>query len=120
MKRQRLWLLPLAGICLSLPTQAQISPFRGGKGPPLSAADITALTDTTNRLLDQPQLAVGASEPWSNPQSGANGTATAGKTLQRHGLSCRSVEYLLIFPSPNPERKRTLVWCKTKDGWKIG
>jgi hypothetical protein len=120
MKAHLLWLLPLAGLCLSSPAQAQISPFRGSKGPPLSNADITALTDATNRLLDRPQLVTGGTEPWSNPQSGANGTLTAGNPLKRHGLSCRTVQYLLIFPPPNPQRNRTLVWCKTKNGWKIG
>ena len=120
MKRKALCLLSLAGICLSLPAYAQINPFRGSKEQPLNNADITALTDATNRLLDRPQLAVGGTETWSNPQSGANGTVTAGKTLQRHGLSCRNVQYLLVFPSAASQRNRTLVWCKTKDGWKVG
>src|SRR5690242_17815278 len=109
MKGRFFWLLPLAGICLSLPAQAQINPFRGSKGPPLSNADITALTDATNRLLDRPQLATGGTEPWSNPQSGVSGTITAGSPLKRHGLSCRTVQYLLVFPSPHDERNRTLV-----------
>lgn len=120
MKRKALCLLPLAGICLALPAYAQVNPFRGSKAPPLNNADIAALTDATNRLLDRPQLVVGGTETWSNPQSGANGTVTAGSPLQRHGLSCRNVQYLLTFPSNNSQRNRTLVWCKTKDGWKIG
>src|ERR1700722_2705505 len=110
MMRKALWLLPLAGICLSLPAYAQVNPFRGSKAPPLNSADITALTDATNHLLDRPQLAAGGKETWSNPQSGANGTVTAGNPLQRHGLSCRTVQYLLIFPSDNSQRNRSLVW----------
>ncbi len=120
MKRKAVFLLPWAGICLSLSAYAQVNPFRGTKAPPLSAADITALTEATNRLLDRPQLVAGGTETWSNPQSGANGTVTAGNPLQRHGLSCRTVQYLLIFPSGDSQRNRTLVWCKTKDGWKVG
>ena len=120
MKRKALCLLPLAGICLALPAYAQINPFRGSKEPPLNNADITALIDATNRLLDRPQLAVGGTENWSNPQSRANGTVTAGSTLKRHGLSCRTMQYLLIFPTGESQRNRTLVWCKTKDGWKVG
>lgn len=119
MKRKSICLLSLVGICLSLPAYAQINPFRGSKAPPLNNADITALIDATNRLLDRPQLVAGGTETWSNPQSGANGTVTAGNPLQRHGLSCRTVQYLLIV-SANSQRNRTLVWCKTKDGWKIG
>lgn len=120
MKRHLRYLLPLFGICFSLPVHAQINLFRGSKGTPLSAADITAITDATNRLLDRPNLVSGGTETWSNPQSGVSGTATAGNPVQRHGLSCRVVNYLLIFPAGNPERNRTLVWCKSANGWKIG
>ena len=121
MRRHILWLLPVIGLCLSWPAHAQINPFRGSKGTPLNAADIDALTDATNRLLDRPDVAVGSTETWSNPQSGGNGTVTAGSPLQRHGLSCRSVQYTLSFPGDSASRNRTLVWCKTKDaGWKIG
>jgi surface antigen len=119
MKRHLLW-LPLIGICLSMPAHAQISPFRGTKGTPLNSADIAALTDATNRLLDQPDLAVGSTENWSNPQSGGSGTVTAGKPLQRHGLGCRTMQYVVTFPKDTASRNRTLVWCKTQNGWKIG
>jgi len=60
----------LVAACLSQPAFAQINPYRGRRGTPMNRDDLTALMDATNRLLDQPQLAVGASEAWSNPQSG--------------------------------------------------
>jgi hypothetical protein len=119
MVRRLLLVLLIAG-CLSPSVFAQISPFRGSRGEPLSQADITALTDATNRLLDRPQLATGGTETWNNPQSGASGTVTAGNAVKRKGLACRIVRYETTVPGPRPERSTTLTWCKTKDGWKIG
>ena len=114
-------LLPLIVIaaCLSQPAFAQINPFRGTRATPLSADDITALTDATNRLLDRPGLASGAKETWSSPTSGAKGTVTAGNATKRKGLACRVMHYDLSVPGPRSERNRTLTWCKTQDGWKL-
>jgi surface antigen len=120
MNRHRLLPLLLIAASLSEPALAQINPFRGSRGTPLDAGDIAALTEATNRLLDRPHLAAGGKETWSNPQSGASGTATAGNPLHRKGMACRVVRYQTTVPSgPRPERSTTLTWCKTKDGWKI-
>jgi surface antigen len=120
MIRHRLLSLLLISACLPAPAFAQINPFRGTAQTPLSADDISALTEATNQLLDRPQLTAGAVETWSNPQSGARGTVTAGNPVQRHGLACRVVRYQLTVPGPGAQRSRTLTWCKTKDGWKTG
>jgi surface antigen len=119
MTRHR-FLLPLL-IAVSLPqtVSAQINPFRGRSTVPLNAADISALTDATNRLLDQPQLVAGSKETWNSP-SGASGTVTAGDAVRRQGMACRVMNYTIVPGSPGAERNRTLTWCKTKDGWKIG
>ena len=119
MNRQRLPFLLLIAAGVSQPVLAQINPFRGSRGTPLDAGDIAALTEATNRLLDRQQLVPGGTETWSNPQSGASGKATAGASTQRKGLACRVVSYQTAVPGPRPERKNTLTWCKTKDGWKI-
>jgi surface antigen len=115
-------ILPLLLIvaCLSEPALAQINPFRGSRGTPLNADDIAALTNATNSLLDRPQLAAGDIETWSNPQSGARGTVTAGNTVQRKGMACRMVRYQTTVTGRDTERSTTLTWCNTKDGWKIG
>jgi hypothetical protein len=120
MIRYLLSALLLIAACLSEPALSQINPFRGNRGTPLNADDMAALRDATNRLLDRPQLIAGETETWSNPQSGASGTLTAGDTVRRKGLACRVVRYQNIVPGPRAERNTTLTWCKTKDGWKIG
>jgi surface antigen len=116
----RVMTLLLAFVCLSQPAFAQINPFRGSRGTPLRAADIAALTEATNRLLDRPDLVPGGTETWSNPASGASGTITAGQAVQRKGLACRMVDYQATVPGPRAGRRATLTWCKTADGWKLG
>ena len=117
---QRLIVLLIVATCLPRLAQAQINPFRGSRGTPLNADDIAALTEATNHLLDQPNLAPGATEDWNNAQSGISGTATAGSAVRRHGLACRVVNYRVMGPGRQPDRTRMLTWCKTKNGWKIG
>ena len=61
-------LLPLLiATLIAQPAFAQINPFRNSSATPLNAADIAALTDATNRLLDKPHLASGNTETWTNP-----------------------------------------------------
>lgn len=117
---RRILLLLLIGACVPGVAQSQINPFRGTRGVPLSADDISALTDATNRLLDRPGLTAGARETWSNPRSGASGTVTAGNAVRQRGLACRVMEYDYTVPGPRSERNRRLTWCKTHDGWRIG
>lgn len=119
MIRNRLLPLLLLAACLSQPALAQINPFRGSRDTPLNAADLAAITEATNRLLDRPQLAAGVTENWSNPQSGVTGTATAGNPVQHKGMACRAVLYRATVPGHNTPRSRTLTWCKTKNGWKV-
>ena len=59
---------------LAQPALAQINPFRNSSSTPLNSADISALSDATNCLLDKPHLASGNTETWTNPASGASGT----------------------------------------------
>jgi surface antigen len=114
-------LLPLLiATLLAQPALAQINPFRNSSSTPLNAADISALSDATNRLLDKPHLVSGNTDAWNNPASGASGTVTAGNATHRKGLACRVMRYEVTVPGPRAERAATLTWCKTKDGWKIG
>ena len=120
MIRYRILPLLLIAASLSQPAFGQINPFRGSRGTPLNADDLKALGEATDRLLDRPDLVTGGSETWSNPQSGVSGTITAGSAVQRKGLACRILSYQVTGSSPGPQRRATLTWCKTSDGWKIG
>jgi surface antigen len=118
---RRLLLLAIGSVAVPIAAAAQgVNPFRGSKGTPLKTDDLKALGSATTKLLDQPQLSVGASESWSNPVSGIAGTVTAGRPIQRHGLACRMTDYAITGPGKEPPRKVSLTWCKTQDGWKAG
>lgn len=113
-------LLLLLAILLPISASAQINPFRGSRGSPLNSQDLAALNEATTRLLDRPQLTAGASESWNNQQTGIRGTVTAGSSVKRKGLACRVANYTITGPGTARDRKASLTWCKTKDGWKIG
>jgi surface antigen len=117
---QRVLLPLLFATLFAQPALAQINPFRNSSATPLNAADIAALNDATNRLLDKPHLASGNTETWTNPASGASGTVIAGNPTHRKGLACRIMRYQVTVPGPRAERAATLTWCKTNDGWRIG
>jgi surface antigen len=121
-RRTLLLLLVSSGLVIGLPlsASAQINPFRGSRGTQLTTADLTALNEATQHLLDQAHLTAGAKASWNNAKSGVAGTVTAANPVQRHGLACRMTNYLISGPGSEPNRKATLTWCKTKDGWKIG
>ena len=119
MIRPRLLPLLLIAMSLSQPVFAQINPFRGRATVPLRKDDISALTEATHHLLDRTGLVGGDSETWSSP-SGASGDVTAGGAVHRNGMSCRVMNYRIRSGGSAPERARTLTWCKTKDGWKMG
>jgi surface antigen len=120
MARYRSLVLLLIALGLPLSASAQINPLRGSKGTPLKAEDLTALNEATNRLLDRPRLAVGDKESWSSANTGVAGTVTAGNPVQKNGFACRIADYVISGPGSEPERRVSLTWCKTKDGWKTG
>ena len=120
MIRHRLLPLLVLAVCLSLPAAAQINPLRSGNAKPLDAADLAAANTATMHLLERTTLVAGALEHWKNPQSGSSGTVVAGSAITRNGMACRVMQYHTTVPGgPLPERRNTLTWCKTKEGWKV-
>jgi|HubBroStandDraft_5_1064220.scaffolds.fasta_scaffold195487_1 hypothetical protein len=122
MNRYRLLPLLLIAGCLSWPASAQVNPFRGSRGTPLTSEDIAAMTDASNHLLGRENLVPGETEPWINPKSGAKGIVTSAATVQRNGMACRRLVYDTTMPggASGATRSTTLIWCKTAAGWKIG
>jgi surface antigen len=124
MDRRRLYdalvAVSLFGIFPHQPAFSAVNPFHGSHGEPMRQADMDALIEATNRLLDRPQLVPGSTETWSNPASGAKGTIIAGKQVIRHNLHCRVLQHRIGGSEPGPERNYTTTWCRTPDGWKLG
>jgi len=96
---------------------AQINPFRGSKGTPLKAEDLTALSAATNRLLDRPQLAAG-DKSHGAPEDGGGCTVTAVQSGAEKRVGLPHGGLRDNGPGSEPDRQVSLTWCKTKGGWK--
>jgi hypothetical protein len=85
----------------------------------LSMGDYSALIDAGNTLLRRPVLTKGASQSWSNGQSGTKGTITVTGSFRREGWPCHSIAYHTILQGGPTSSDATLTWCNTPEGWKI-
>jgi surface antigen len=112
------------GLLLALPVaaQAQTNPFRSSRiGTGLTNEDRVAMGAAGRRLYDQPTVADGASDQWSNPKSGNSGTITVLQSVEKSGMTCRNMRYVIHLAKRTGSRTYTVNWCKTASGeWKLG
>ncbi len=115
--------LVMLGTACALPlvAHAQVNPFRSARvGSGLSQQDLRELRDAGRRLYTQDNVANGASDTWSNSQSGNSGTVTVVDSFQRQGNACRKLRYDIRLKVRSGVRTYTLNWCHQPDGsWKI-
>lgn len=121
-QRGRIWLTAfvLASLGISS-TQAQINPFRSSRqGTGLSTADVNMIEGAVEHLNSTEPLQVGASQDWSNPDSGNSGKVTVTRLFQSGGMPCHGMRYDLSYKMKRPTAHYTVNWCKIKSGeWKI-
>ena len=82
-------------VCVLLPTvaQAQVIPFRGSRGPNLSAEDSQLLFESVARLNAAEPSQAGRFEAWSNPQTNSSGTSTVLRVFHSGGMVCHLVRH---------------------------
>jgi surface antigen len=108
-------------VCVLLPTvaQAQVMPFRGSRGPNLSAEDSQLLFESVARLNAAEPSQVGRSEAWSNPQTNSSGTSTVLRVFHSGGMVCHLVRHHIVVAGRPPGHDYRLTWCRTSTGeWK--
>jgi len=108
-------------VCVLLPTvaQAQVIPFRGSRGPNLSAEDSQLLFESVARLNAAEPSQVGRSEAWSNPQTNSSGTSTVVRVFHSGGMVCHLVRHHIVVAGRPPGHDYRLTWCRTSTGeWK--
>jgi surface antigen len=108
--------------CLFLPAvlQAQVNPFRGSRGPGLTAEDNRLLFESVARLNAAEPSQVGSSEAWNNPQTNSSGTSTILRVFHSGGMACHLVRHHVVVAGRQPGRNYRLTWCRTSSGeWKI-
>jgi surface antigen len=109
------WLLTCA---ISLPAAATGLNMRW-----LQYSPVSYFTDEDWRLAREAarealnEAALGKIVSWENPESGASGSSTPLKALEKDGMLCR---YLKIFNSANDTSGESIqFFCQQKDGtWK--
>ncbi|MBV8458343.1 MAG: hypothetical protein JO122_17215 [Acetobacteraceae bacterium] len=119
------WVFSLiaVGFLVAVPVsgQSQTNPFRSSRiGTGLTNEDRAAMSAAGRQLYDQPTVADGASDQWSNPKSGNNGTITVLQSFEKSGMACRKVRYVIHLAKRTGPRTYTVNWCKTPSGeWKL-
>ena len=108
-------------VCVLLPTvaQAQVIPFRGSRGPNLSAEDSQLLFESVARLNAAEPSQAGRFEAWSNQQTNSSGTSTVVRVFHSGGMVCHLVRHHIVVAGRPPGHDYRLTWCRTSTGeWK--
>jgi surface antigen len=77
--------------------------------------DTAMMTRNYTQALDS--LPDGHTSAWTNPKTGASGTATPLRTMKEKGMACRRLEITNHAGGRSGRSEWTL--CKTKGGWKV-
>jgi surface antigen len=86
----------------------------------LNDADRRAMSAAAARLYQKDTVTNGATDTWSNPQSGNGGSVTVVQSFTKSEMPCRKVRYDVHLRSRRGMRSYTVNWCKTATGdWKI-
>ena len=110
--------LTLAGIALTGPGHAQISPFKG-KGPKLDTTDVALMDAAATPLFEDASVSAGTARTWKNDRTGNGGTVTLLGSTTYQGLLCRQLRYDVVI-APRASAPYRIDWCQTKDGtWKM-
>jgi 17 kDa outer membrane surface antigen len=111
-------------LCLCVVTwpsisDAQINPFQSSRTG-LRGNDLTLMNAAASQLYQQDTVTDGAASHWSNSKTGNSGTVTVLHSLEKAGMACRRVRYVIHLRGVTGQRDYTVNWCKTASGeWKI-
>jgi surface antigen len=106
------------GLCSA--AHAQLSLFRGYKGPILTKEDADARSSAAQKLLNDDPATVGQTEAWAGPKTGNQGTLTIRRVFERSGMPCRSIASEVIYKQTQTKRGFTLTACRVATGeWKL-
>ena len=108
----------VAGVSLALAAGAVSAQMMFMRDAPISRMnreDTALMTRNYEQALDT--LPDGHTNAWSNPKSGASGTATPVKTTKEKGMTCRLLE--ITNNAGGLSGRSEWNFCKTPAGWKI-
>lgn len=80
----------------------------------MNSEDTALLVRNYTQALDS--LPDGHTNTWTNPKTGASGTATPLNTTKQQGMTCRLIE--ITNQAGGQSGRSEWTFCKTKDGWR--
>jgi surface antigen len=106
----------LAASCALAQAQSNLAFFKDAPIEKMTKEDLALLMKNSNEALNR--NADGETSGWTNPKTGASGTATPLRTFTQKGMKCRETEYTNHAGGFNGGGKFTL--CRVPNGeWKI-
>jgi hypothetical protein len=124
-RRSALVLPVIAVLAVAMPADAQINPFgRSKNAPRLRSSDYAMLEATAKRVYTADPAIEGASETWSNPETGASGKITMVRSyigkIRGENYSCRKLRYDVTAKGRQQPAVYDVNWCNIlSQGWKI-
>ena len=109
-----LWaFLLLAAAALTAPAFGQL-----GSTIDLRDSDIQMAKAAAAKLYENLDTPVGASESWSNPQTGASGTVTLIARMEQNDMQCRRLQHVIKVKSQGDPYNFMFDRCLVGGEWK--
>lgn len=105
----------IAAACAAAHAQSNLGFLQDSPMQRMTREDTALLMKNLNEALDR--NADGHTSGWSNPTTGASGTATPLSTFTQKGMKCRETEYTNFAAGFRGGGKHTL--CRVSGAWKI-
>jgi surface antigen len=108
----------IAILAMTAPASAQINPF--SRYQSVSGEDLNLIEAASEKLYKTDTPRVGATERWSNPNTGSSGTVTLTQIYQKDGMPCRKLRHRITVQGDTDPMTYIFSRCRVKSGdWKL-
>jgi surface antigen len=105
-------------LTVAAPATAQINPF--GHDQRITHEDLELIESASAKLYQTDSPQVGASERWSNSNSGNAGTVMLTEVFEKDGMPCRKLRHRIVFEGEKEPAIVIFNRCRVKSGeWKL-
>ena len=99
---------------------AQINPFSRSDSGGLTRDDLQLLEAASSRLYEADRPQVGATEKWSNPETGTTGTVSLVEVFDKDGMPCRKLRHDIAKRGETANQVYVSNRCRVQSGeWKL-
>jgi surface antigen len=112
-------LAALTVLVVSSSASAQINPFGRPSGERVTKEDLQLIDAASSKLYKTDNPQVGASERWSNPDTGNSGTVALVQVFDKDGMPCRKLRHQIKLKGAKDPQIYIFNRCRVKSGeWK--